>query len=430
MSDASSKPAARWGPWWIPPFLGRVPAELEAAHLRVLGMVSLALLFEEYDASMLTSALKHIARDLGMVERDFGLTLAVIRAGALPALFVMPVADRIGRRPVFLISTVALGLATFASAFAATQTQFIWLQALTRTFFVTSTAVAFVIVTEELPAAHRGWGMGMLAALGACGAGLGALLFSQIDRLPYGWRSLYVVGVVPVLCTPWFVKHVHETKRFGDHARSRDPSKPASPLRAMIAAHPWRALGLSVAGFAMAAALLPSFQFNGYFTQTRHAFTPGKYSSMVIAGGAIGIIGNIAAGRLGDALGRKKVGFSLLAAFPVTSYAFYHASAAGVFVAWVPMVFCSMGGRIILRSLSTELFATQFRGAASGLFTVMETFGAVVGLVLLHYFGTHDVDEIARVVPQVALLVLIPAACLLGFPETRQRELEDINAAR
>jgi hypothetical protein len=47
-------------PWWIPPFLGRVPENLGAPRLRLLGMVALALLFEEYDGAMLISALKHI----------------------------------------------------------------------------------------------------------------------------------------------------------------------------------------------------------------------------------------------------------------------------------------------------------------------------------------------------------------------------------
>jgi len=113
---------------------------------------------------------------------------------------------------------------------------------------------------------------------------------------------------------------------------------------------------------------------------------------MVLAGGASGIIGNIAAGRMGDAFGRKAVGFVLLALFPVTSYAFYHGTSLVVVTAWIPMVFCSMGGRVILRAQSTELFATSHRGAASGLFTVMETLGAVAGLLVLHYFGTEDLE--------------------------------------
>jgi hypothetical protein len=119
----------------------------------------------------------------------------------------------------------------------------------------------------------------------------------------------------------------------------------------------------------------------------------------------------------------------MLALFPLTSFAFYAGPAPAVFVVWVPMVFCSMGGRIILRSLSTELFATAHRAAASGLFTVAETIGAVAGLLAMHAFGTADVVAVARVVPLVAALVLVSAACLLAFPEARHRELEDLSAA-
>src|SRR5262245_16064256 len=104
-------------PWWIPPFLGRVPQKLGAPQLRLLGMVSSGRLLQEYAGAMLISALKHIARDLGMADQDLGLHLGLIRVGALPAFFCVPLADRFGRRPVFLASTVALGVLTFASAF-------------------------------------------------------------------------------------------------------------------------------------------------------------------------------------------------------------------------------------------------------------------------------------------------------------------------
>src|SRR4051794_28457792 len=184
-------------PWWIPPFLGRVPDAIDDAALALLGAVALAMLFEEYDNAIVTAALKHIAAELHMAEAKLPLYLAILRFGAVPAFFLIPLADRIGRRPVFLASVVGMGVLTFATAFSQTIEQFVTLQALTRTFFITCSAVAFVIITEEFPAAHRGFGVGMLAALGACGAGLGAAMFSQINRLPYGWRALYAIGVVP-----------------------------------------------------------------------------------------------------------------------------------------------------------------------------------------------------------------------------------------
>ena len=421
-------------PWWIPPFLGRVPENLGAPQLRLLGMVALALLFEEYDSAMLISALKHIARDLGMADQDLGLHLGLIRVGALPAFFCVPLADRFGRRPVFLASTIALGVITFGTAFVTTPTQFVVLQALTRTFFVTGTAVAFVIVTEEFPAQHRGWGMGMLAALGSMGHGLSAILFSQIERLPFGWRALYVVGIIPVLCLPAFLRRIPETKRFMD-MRAGLAAAPVTvfasvvdPLRMLFATHPLRALGLAACGFLVAAATLPSFQFSGFYTLEKLGWKPGHYSGMVIAGGAVGIIGNIAAGRLGDTFGRKAVGFVMLALFPLASFLFYRGSSWVVAVAWVPLVFCFMGGRVVLKALSTELFQTSFRSAAAGLFAVMEAMGAVAGMFAVYLYKTEDVLRLARVVPFVALPVLGAALLLLLFPETKQRELEEIAA--
>jgi MFS family permease len=400
--------------------------------LDVLGVVALALLFEEYDSAMLISALKHIAHDLGMAEADLGLHMGIIRLGALPAFACVPLADRFGRRPVFIASTVALGLLTFATAFATNATQFIVLQALTRTFFVTGTAVAFVIVTEEFPAAHRGWGTGMLAALGAMGHGLSAILFSQIERLPFGWRALYVVGIVPVLCLPLFLERIRETARFTQHRLEAGTfgeslfASALSPMQALFRTHPLRALGLALCGFLMAAATLPSFQFSGFFTQEKLGWKPSHYSAMVIIGGAIGIFGNIAAGRLGDAFGRKRVGFALLALFPMASFAFYRSSSWIVALAWVPLVFCFMGGRVILKALSAELFPTSHRGAATGLFTVMEALGAVAGMFVVYLSQTDDVEHLSRTVPIAGLAVVGAALLLLGFPETTRRELEEI----
>lgn len=379
--------------------------------------------------AMLTSALKQIAAGLGMEERHFGLYLALIRLGALPALFLIPFADRLGRRPVFIFSIASMGLCTFASAFARTVEEFVWLQALTRTFFVTGSAVAFVIVTEEFPAAVRGWGLGMLAALGAVGHGFAAGIYSQIDRLPYGWRALYVVGLVPVLFVPWFLRRIPETTRFTDARGAQHFSGLRGawePLRALATTYPMRAIGMAVTGYATSVAILPSFQFSSYYVQEKLAWEPGDYAVMLIVGGAIGIIGNIIAGRLGDAFGRKRIGFVLLGLFPLASFAYYHAPSWGVVIAWVGLVFCSMGGRVILRALATELFPTAHRGAASGMFSVLETLGGVTGLLLIYFYRTEDVDDIALAVPIVALVMYVGTFVLLAFPETRLRELEEI----
>ena len=148
--DAATAPVGEGArprnPWWIPPFLGRVP-DVPPELVRLLGLVSLALFFESYDLSMLTSALKHIAASLAIDEQEMGGYLGMIRLGALPAFLLLPIADRFGRRRLFLASIVGISLFTFLTAFSQTAWQFVAVQMASRIFMVTALACAVTIVT-------------------------------------------------------------------------------------------------------------------------------------------------------------------------------------------------------------------------------------------------------------------------------------------
>jgi len=84
-STLSGRRARR--PWWIPPFLGSVP-DVGREHLDMLGIVSLGLLFDQYDFGMLSAALPRIAANLHIADQDLGYTLSLIRFGAVAAFLV------------------------------------------------------------------------------------------------------------------------------------------------------------------------------------------------------------------------------------------------------------------------------------------------------------------------------------------------------
>jgi MFS family permease len=405
-----------------------MPDELTDRHIDLLFAVALALLFEEYDLAMLTSALKYIAADLSMSEEQLPSYLAWIRLGAVPALAVIPFADRVGRRRVFLTSLVCMGLVTSVTAFANTASQFIALQMLTRTFFVAGSAVAFVFITEEFPAGRRGYGIGMLGAIAATGHGLGAALFSMIEVMPYGWRALYAVGAVPLLLFPYFRKRITETRRFMELARSNSRVSYlgwVAPLAELWARSPVRAMGIALSGLLPSFGIIATFQFSGYFVMTVHEWKPGAYSAMFVVGGAVGIIGNIVAGRLGDRIGRRIVGAVLLAAFPIFATLFYRGPSWVLPFAWIGFVFASQGGRVILRALATELFPTSYRGAASGVFTVLDVVGAALGLFALGWMASGP-SELRTAIAFISTATVVGGVIVFLFPETKQRELEDI----
>ena len=417
-------------PWWIPPILGGVP-DIEPRLVSLLGLVALALFFEQYDNSMLTSALKHIAADLDMPEKHLGTFLAMVKLGAVPAFLIVPFADRIGRRRVFLVGVLLFSLGTLATAFTQTPMQFVLAQTVTRTFMLTASAIAFVIVTEEYPASHRGWAIGMLGALASCGNGLGAALFAAIDSLPYGWRSLYVVGLVPLFLVPLLRRRVLETDRFKRHRANEAALGHAGgvlagwyrPLLNLAQLYPGRALGIALVGGLMAVGESAVFQFTAYFVLTVHGWSPGDFALMFIVGGGVGIVGNIVAGRIGDRVGRRIVGFFFLSMFPLFSWVFYHGPGWVLPIAWALFVFCNTAGGVIVRAFSTELFPTSYRGTSAAWLSLVQTLGWALGLALVSLVG----GEIATATSWISMVVLIAACALLALPETYQQELEAIS---
>ena len=438
MEAAPILPAAkRRRPLWIPHFLGAVP-DLEPAKLRTLGILSLALYFEQYDFSMLSAAWGHITASLGIAESQFGTDLMMIRLGALPALGIVAFADRIGRRRLFLVSLVASSVGTLLTAWARSPFQFVALQMATRAFMTAGISVAFVILTEEFPAEHRGWAIGMLGALGSCGIGFGAALFAAVDVLPFGWRALYAVGIVPLLLFPRFRGGLLETGRFErmDAARRREGvtrTGVSGTLSAALATvvllarqHPRRLSIVAAIAFLSTVGAVSVFQFTSFFLRTVHGWAPWQYSVMVFVGGAIGIIGNILAGRWGDRFGRRRIGVATMIAFPVFAAVFYNGPGWSLAPSWIAFVFCVSASSTVVRAFSTELFPTSQRGTASGMNALCETIGAATGLVLLA-LGTQVPGNLARMTTLLSLSLVASGLLVLLLPETRQKELEAIS---
>jgi putative MFS transporter len=408
--------------------------DIEPTLIRLLGVVSLGLLFEAYDASLLTSALKHITEGLDMKESELGPYLGAIRLGSLPALLVAPLADRLGRRRVFLVSIAGFSLGTFLTAFSRGPEQFVLAQMLTRIFALAALAIGMVIITEEFPAAHRGWGIGMVSALAAVGHGLGAGLFAAIEVIPGGWRGLYAIGGLPLLLLPYWRRVVPETRRFLEHADSLESSGERRlaltamlrPFRRLVLDYPSRAVVISLAALLVALGEVCVFQFVAYIPQKIHGWAPGHYSLMVVVGGGFGILGNVVAGRLGDQRGRRLVGAVFFGIYPAAAWLFYQGPGLSLPLAFALIVFAGTAGGVILRTLATELFPTSYRGTSSAWLAFVQTLGWTVGLSLLGIAG-HDAGEIARFTAQLSLAVMLGGLAILLLPETSQRELEEIS---
>jgi putative MFS transporter len=398
-------------PKWLrlTPFLGRAPA-LSRRQWRVLGLVSLVSLFEQYDLFLFSLALKQIQLDLAIPEAQLGLLGSVVRLGALPAILVTLAADRLGRRRILLFTIIAYTLLTGATAFSPNAEAFVLFQFLARVFGAAETLIAVVVIAEEFDAERRGWGIGALGAIQACGAGLAALVFSTVEYLPFGWRSLYLVGLGPLIVIAYLRRTLPETRRFERHRQRAGnemrSTPPLQPLVALVRAYPARLGALAC------------------------VWSPGVVGLLTFFGGAFAIVGNPLAGWLSDRRGRKPVGVVFTIALTLLCIAYYNAIGLLIPAIWIGMIFTLLGSEVTLAAYGAEMFPTSHRSTASGARSLVATLGGVTGLALVSFlYGLIGSTWVA-----ISLLALcgfaVPLLLLLTFPETAGRSLEEIAPER
>jgi dienelactone hydrolase len=240
-SEGAEAPGER--PRWLAfaPFLSRAP-ELSSRQWRVLGMLSVVGLFEQYDVSILAFALPAIQASLAIAEDEVGLLGSIITMGALPAAAVGLAADRLGRRRLLLFTIVSYTLLTGATAFAPDANTFVALQFLARGFSTAEMMLSVVVIAEEFGPRTRGWGIGALDARGAgrsrallprdrgtrprrdrAGTSAGTCAGRGIDRLVVysrglrtpsrsamsRWISRCLAGIGALLGIAWIAAHAH-----------------------------------------------------------------------------------------------------------------------------------------------------------------------------------------------------------------------------
>jgi MFS family permease len=236
--------------WSIPlGFFGRTPPFTQRQR-RVFLIATTAGFFDQYDRALLTLALKQIQKGLQISENALGNLLTLIRLGYLGSLVVTPLADVFGRRRLLLYTVVAYTLFTGLAAISPTANFFVVCEMLARIFAGAEGTIALVILSEEVDAGVRGWAIGLLSALASVGFGIAALAFAGINIIPYGWRGLYALALIPLVLIIPLRQALPESRRF--EREQREGTGPANilvPLRALFSAYPGRLIMLMSVSF-------------------------------------------------------------------------------------------------------------------------------------------------------------------------------------
>ncbi len=418
-------------PRWLRrvPLLGSGPP-MTRAQWRLLGVVGAANLFDGYALGIFGLALPQIQAGLAVGEGQVGALSAVVRLGVIPAFFFTIMADHVGRRILLLVTVLGFTATTFLTGLAQDVYQFAAMQFLARMFIAAESMLAVVVIAEELDAESRGWGIGLLGAMGTLGHGLAALVFALVNFLPFGWRALYVLGALPILIVAWLRRSLSETRRFEDHRQARGAVNGLSalllPMRNLLVMYPRRMLAVCLGLFPVAFVLETAMTFVSKTLQDQHDYSPGGVAVLFLTVGVVAPIGNVVAGSLGDSFGRKPVMVAGLLVNALMIALFYNTSGFWIPPVWGVMLITLTMVLILFAAIGSELFPTSYRSTASGLRQMVATLGASLGLLVEGFLYGITGSHAEAITWMLVVTPIAPIILWRYLPETANRELEDI----
>jgi SHS family lactate transporter-like MFS transporter len=260
---------------------------------------------DAFDFFIVTFVLKDIAADFGtgIKEAAFAITITLMFR-PLGALIFGVLADRFGRRRPLMYNILFYSLMELLTAFAPNFQVFIVLRALYGIGMGGEWGVGAALALETLPARARGLFSGILQEGYSTGFIIAAIVyFGVYETTHFGWRGMFVVGVLPALLVFYIRSYVPESPAW---------KKPASrvgqtnQLLASIARNPVL--------YVYAIVLMAAFNFMSHgsqdlyptFLQKQHALSVGGTTIVTIIANVGAIVGGTMFGFFSQRFGRKR----------------------------------------------------------------------------------------------------------------------------
>jgi len=432
-------------------------------HVVLLALLGIATLYEGFDASMLTLASVDVRATLDIRLDEWGTLYAITRAGMVASFFFLMCADRFGRRALLIVTVGGFALASAATAFVQTKTEFAIWQTVARLFLTAQYGLAIIIAGEELPAKFRGTGITILTGFATVGTvvmaktspfflllegaqGNAAHDFAMecvalvsgwlgIEHDGAHWRGLYLIGAIPLILLPLLRFGIRETARYEEIAATRTRISLAATFRAQfgearrlfqprylprfrIVSLLWNCVYLVIA---------PAVAFWAIYAREEVGMTPAEVGDVVMWAYIAGTFGHLLAGQLVDRIGRKRTcaAFYGIAAFAIVGL-FHTDTTAGQYFWHIATVFffnCAIGATHVYAS---ELFPTELRATGYGWTTNL--FGRITEVAIPFIIGQLiPIMGISWAITWVAIGPIIGALLVIKYaPETRGLTLEQI----
>jgi len=386
-----------------------------AFQVKLLLTCATVLFLDGFDTTAIGYVAPALAKEWNIGKSALGPVFSAGLFGLMiGALFFGPLADRIGRKKIIILSTLAFGVGTLITAFVNDVNTLLAIRFLTGLGLGGAMPNTIALTSEFSPHRRRAT-MVMVMFVGfSIGAALGGLLAAALIP-PFGWRSVFVVGgAAPLVLVPILILRLPESVRFlalAGHAHARvaqllafvnpkavfaqgtrfvvgEPALSGLPVRHLFQGGRtvptlllWVVFFMSLLDIYFLSNWLPTV-LNDLGASIAEAAAIG---SMLQVGG---VVGTFALGSIIDRFSFRALALVyFIAVFAVGAIGQLGHSAVLVTIAIFAAGFCIVGGQIAANALAAGFYPTSVRatgvGWALGVGRIGSIVGPLVGGVLL-----------------------------------------------
>jgi MFS transporter, AAHS family, 4-hydroxybenzoate transporter len=376
-------------------------------QLRLLLTCAAVLFLDGFDTQAIGYVAPALAKEWGLTKGALGPVFSAGLFGLMiGALVFGPLADRIGRKKIIILSTLAFGLGALATAFVNDLNTLLAIRFLTGLGLGGAMPNAIAMTSEFNPRRRRATMVMIMFCGFSVGAALGGLLAAAL--IPqFGWRSVFVVGgVAPLLLVPVLVLRLPESVRFlaltgraneavAGLLRSISPGTAFPPATRFVIHEP-QLTGIPVLhlfgqGRTVVTVLLWVVFFMSlldiYFLSNWLPTVLNDLGSSVASSAAIGsmlqvggVVGTFALGSVIDRFSFRALALVyLMAVFAVGAIGQLGHSIIFVTMAIFAAGFCIVGGQIAANALAAAYYPTSVRATGVGWALGIGRVGSIVG---------------------------------------------------
>src|SRR4030081_2084172 len=186
-----------------------------AFQIKLLATSAAVLFLDGFDTQAIGYVAPALAKEWGLTKAALGPVFSAGLFGLMiGALVFGPLADRIGRKKIIILSTLAFGIGAVVTAFVQDVNTLLAIRFLTGLGLGGAMPNAIAMTSEFSPHRRRATMVMVMFCGFSIGAALGGLLAAAL--IPhFGWRSVFAVGgVAPLLLVPILALRLPESVRF------------------------------------------------------------------------------------------------------------------------------------------------------------------------------------------------------------------------